>query len=253
MSFLETIADRLAALYKPLYMSAVISPDGDVMTRQHPSERYTSQTKQQVQQLPPVIRQKTHKNLITSDYVAKVLEDYLSSEEGKELVTHLRKHGRWGRRQKAGSIDDLIVINAGERMVAATMPESVRSNLIINADFYDTYARRMAAETGLSYKEAIEGVIAHELHHYYGQSQSELRQPTPIVEFKNDAALVKFYVGLAGKHPEHAEHYFKKARLFTKRYGGVPRAAMDLYINFYEKRMQQQAPQGVLVPRAVPA
>jgi predicted metallopeptidase len=219
------LEDRI--ITDPLYMSAAIGPDGNVVTEQAPGEIYTDEDRAQVSNIPSY-GENIHNNIITGQYIDAVYQDFLNSREGQEYVAHLRRHGN-GKRMP-GILEKIIVTNEGKGKVAATLPNHVKSNLIVNADYIDQAAQEFSRKTGLSYEDAIKGFIIHELNHYFFQSSKDLRQSIPKVEFDNDFSLVKFYMSLANKIPEQKELYIKKARLFTERYGGDIKKVMDSYI-----------------------
>lgn len=211
--------------YRP--MSAIITPNG-VATHQRPGEIYGPNEKEQVSKLPYPARGNVEKNIMTGKYIDNLYQNFIESTEGKEFIKYLRKTGNG--RPNTGTIDDIITINQGDNVVAATMPGQTKGNLILNADFIDKYASRMAGITGLSYDDVLTEVIKHELRHFYGQSSLTLQKPNEYVEVENDIGLIKFNLMMSKMFPLQNEFYLKKAGLHTKRYQGEVRNLMEQYI-----------------------
>lgn len=203
------------------------TPNG-IVTSHVPGEVYTPDDKDQLNPLPPYKRDKAHENLLTGQYVDKVYQKFLESIEGKEFINYLKKNGNG--KGNPGKLEEILVVNKGEGLVAATMPDYVKSNIIINADYIDAYCSQMSSLTGLSYDDILTNVLVHELNHYFGQTKSELNQPENRVEFDNDSSLIEFYMDMAKKYPEDSDRYVRKAEAFTQRYQGKDRDKMDDYI-----------------------
>lgn len=218
-------------------MAAAVGPDG-VTTHQESGEIYTAADQAKVLSLPIPEKEQIDKNLLTGQYIDQVYRELMNSEEGKAFVEYLKKYGN-GRR-KPGSIDDIFVKNLGDGVVAATMPEHVRGNIIINADYIHKWARDIERRTGMPYKEAIKAAIIHEIGHYDWQPKSDMKKPVEEIEFNNDYSNIRFYVGLANKNIRNQakrDLYIGKAELLASRYGGKAREFLE---NYMQRKLEKE-------------
>jgi hypothetical protein len=210
------------------YMAAAIDPDGNVQTSQAPGEIYSPEAQAQVSKLPGNVRNKVHKNILTGQYIDKVYQKFLNSVEGKEYVDMLRRRGNG--KSNPGRLEEIIVANQGDGIVAATMPGYVKANIIINADFIDNYAQSISSRWGLEYDDVLNNILVHEMNHYFLQGKKDFKKPEFMVEFHNDFSSIEFYMDLAKKYPQEASFYTRKAEVFTERYGGKALDKMQKYI-----------------------
>lgn len=210
-------------------MSAEIDRNGNVATSQAPGENYGPKEQAQVYNLPEDIREKTHKNILTGQYVDKVYSELMNSVEGKEYVNMLKRHGNG--KSRPGRLEEIIVTNQGEGLVAATMPDYMKANIIINNDYLDTYCSQMASITGLSYDDVLKTILIHEMNHYFLQDEADLKKPEHQVEYQNDLNSINFYMDLANKYPELMDEYITKAKLYTSRYDGDALESMNKQIS----------------------
>lgn len=215
--------------YRQRNMSAEIGRDGNVTTSQVPGEYYGPKEQAQVNNLPENVKDKVHENILTGQYVDKVYSDLMNSVEGKEYVNMLKRHGNG--KSKPGRLEEIIVTNQGEGLVAATMPDYVKANIIINHDYIDTYCSQMASITGLSYDDVLKTILIHEMNHYFLQDNADLKKPEPQVEYQNDLSSIQFYMGLANKYPELMDEYVAKAKIYTSRYNNNELGSMNDYIS----------------------
>jgi hypothetical protein len=213
-------------------MAAAVAPDGSIITQQSPGESLDG-LEERVEHLPPVYKSDVKGKFRLSDHVDSVYQNFINSDEGQEFIKYLKSNGNGTSR--TGTIDDILVVNKGKGMVAATIPDLVRKNLILNQDYIDEYVDMAVSASGLSREQVVENIIVHELHHIYGQKPSERRGKESGIEYNNDISLVKFYTGLARKDMENSDTYLTKAKLFTARYGGTYRKNMDEMILRTEK------------------
>lgn len=204
-------------------MSAAMTPEG-IVTQQSPGESFDG-LDEKLKNVHPVHRENIKGKYRLGEKIDSIYQKFINSREGKEFVNYLKKNGNGI--SKTGSIDDILVVNKGEGIVAATVPDAVRKNLIINQDYIDEYVTTASSATGLSYQQVIENVLVHELHHIYGQTRSERTGNEKDIEYNNDISLIKFYTGLAKKDVENSDVYLTKAKLFTARYDGKHRKTMD--------------------------
>ncbi|MGV8140982.1 MAG: hypothetical protein ACP5NW_00920 [Candidatus Woesearchaeota archaeon] len=207
-------------------MSAVLTPEG-IVTQQSPGESLEG-LDERVDHLHPVYRSDIKGKFRLGEQIDSIYQNFINSGEGKEFIKYLKRTGNGT--SKPGSIDDILVVNKGEGMVAATMPDLVRKNLIINEDYIDEYVNMATSTSGLSREQVIENILVHELHHIYGQKPSERRGKEIHIEYNNDISLVKFYTELAKKDVDNSDVYLTKAKLFTARYNGEYRKSMDSMI-----------------------
>jgi len=173
----------------------------------------------------PNLKSDNDKNYGLKDKINSIYQKFINSEEGKEFIKYLKQKGNDTAR--TGTIDDILIVNKGKELVAATTPDSKRKNLIINKDYIGDYVEAASNATGLTKDQVVENIIAHELHHIYGQKLSERRGNVKDIEYNNDISLIKFYTGLAQKYVEHSDTYLTKAKLFASRYEGTKRSTMD--------------------------
>jgi hypothetical protein len=216
---------------KVLSMSAAMTPEG-IVTQQQPGESFDG-IEGKLNNVHPIYRKDISEKFELGKKIDSIYQKFINSTEGKEFVKYLKNNGNGTG--NPGNIDDILIVNKGEGLVAATMPDAVRKNLIINQDYINQYAVTVSSLTGLSYEQVIESVISHELHHIYGQTSSERRGNEKKIEFNNDLSLIRFYTGLAKKDSENSETYLSKAKLFTIRYDGQHRQDMDKIIESTEK------------------
>lgn len=204
-------------------MSVSITPDG-IVTRQSSGES-VKDIEDRLGRLPPAYKHDAKEKFILGAKIDSIYRDFINSDEGREFIKYLRNNGNGTPR--TGTVDDFFVVNEGENLVAATVPDAIRKYIIINQDSIERYAEMLSYSTGLSREDAIKGILAHELHHLYGQTRSERSGLEHKVEYHNDISLVRFYTGLAMKDPANSDLYLAKAKLFTVRYDGDYRESMD--------------------------
>jgi len=215
------------------YMSVILGSNSDVATIQNHGERYTPEHRRAINSLPEPQRTIAHKNIITGEYVDSVYSKWITNtREGREFIDFLRREGNG--KPNPGSIEEIFVVNGPDGMVAATMPDYVKSNIIINADFYEEYCNKISSMTGRSKDEVLARyIIPHELGHSFIQTAKDRNRPEPEVEFHNDMQMIRFYMGLANKYANDpkASEYITDAQVFTIRYSGTAREVMDKYIS----------------------
>lgn len=218
---------------KILPMSAILTPEG-IITQQSPGESLDGlEEKMKNQNVHPVYRRDISEKFELGKQIDNIYQNFMNSYEGQQFIRYLKRNGNGT--PGTGSIDDILIVNKGEGLVAATMPDTMRKNLIINQDYINQYAMIVSSLTGLSYEKVVESVIAHELHHIYGQTRSERSGNEKNIEFNNDLSLIQFYTGLAQDAPEDSDIYLAKAKLFTIRYTGQKKQDMDKIIDSAEK------------------
>jgi len=208
-------------------MSAVLTPEGN-MTTQSQGESLEG-LEYILRNVPPEKRKDVEEKFRLGTWIDSIYIDFIRSSEGQEFIKYLKRNGNGTPR--TGVIDDIHVINGGDGLVAATMPDYFRKNLIINQDSIISYARTLSDYTGLSIVDSIKGILAHEIRHIYGQTRAERRGPEHKVEYNNDVGNVEFYTGLAKKDVANSDFYLAKAKLFTVRYDGEYRKNMDHMID----------------------
>jgi len=214
-------------------MSAALTREG-IVTQQSPGESFDG-LEEKLSNVHPIYRGDISGKFELGKKIDSIYQKFMNSTEGTEFVQYLKNNGNGT--DNPGSLDDILIVNKGKGLVAATMPDAVRKNLIINQDYIDQYAVTVSSLTGLNYEQVIESIISHELHHIYGQTSSERRGNEKKIEFNNDLSLIKFYTGLAKKDSENSETYLSKAKLFTIRYDGQHRQDMDKIISSSEKTL----------------
>ncbi len=218
---------------RDLKMSAALTPEG-IVTQQSPGESLDG-LDEKLRDVHPVYRKNITGKFELGKEIDNIYQDLMNSYEGREFVQYLRKNGNGTG--NTGNIDDIFVVNKGKGMVAATIPDAVRKNLIINQDYIMEYANAMSSATGKSVEEMIKLAIVHELHHIYGQTPTQRTGEEGKIEYNNDLSLIKFYSGLAQKDVENGGQYLDYAKIFTVRYGGEYRKNMDNIIADAEKSL----------------
>lgn len=223
---------------KSLNMSAALTPEG-IITQQTPGESLDG-LDEKLQNVHPIYRSDISGKFELGKKIDYIYQNFMNSYEGKQFVEYMRKNGNGT--PGTGSIDDILIVNKGEGLVAATIPDALRKNLIINQDYINRYAMSISSATGLSYEKVIESIIAHELYHIYGQTRSERSSSDEKeIEFNNDLSLIQFYTGLAMDDPDNSDIYLTKAKLFTTRYDGQYREDMEQIISAAEKSLSQRS------------
>jgi hypothetical protein len=213
-------------------MSAALTPEG-IVTQQSPGESFEGLEKK-LSNVDSIYRRDISGKFELGKKIDSIYQNFMNSTEGKEFVKYMKRNGNGT--PGTGSIDDILIVNKGEGLVAATIPDALRKNLIINQDYINQYAMTVSSVTGLSYEKVVESIIAHELHHIYGQTRIERSgNDEKKIEFNNDLSLIQFYTGLAQEDSANSDLYLTKAKLFTIRYDGQHRQDMDKIIESTEK------------------
>lgn len=213
-------------------MSAALTPEG-IVTQQSPGESFNG-IEEKLQNVHPIYRSDISEKFELGKQIDKIYQNFMNSYEGQQFIKYMQRNGNGT--PGTGTIDDIIIVNKGEGLVAATIPDALRKNLIINQDYINQYAMTVSSLAGLSYEKVVGSIIAHELHHIYGQTRSERNGgDEKSIEFNNDLSLIQFYTGLAQDSSENSDLYLTKAKLFTIRYDGQHRKDMDKIIDSAEK------------------
>lgn len=231
MSKIPHIQPYRKSTNKVLPMSAALTPEG-IVTQQSPGESFDG-IEEKLQNVDPIYRRDISEKYDLGKQIDNIYQNFMNSTEGKEFVQYMKRNGNGT--PGTGTIDDIIIVNKGEGLVAATMPDAVRKNLIVNQDYINQYAMTVSSLTGLDYDKVVESIIAHELHHIYGQTRVERTGKEKDIEFNNDLSLIQFYTGLAQEDTINSDLYLTKAKLFTIRYDGEHRQDMDKIIDSAEK------------------
>jgi len=234
-----------ADLGQRMAMAAAILPNGSTVVEQTPGERFTPADAEDLGNVPEPHRSEIYGKILTSQYVAKVYNDFMGSEEGKAYVQRLKREGNGNPRP--GELETIVAISEKPGLVAATYPDHPVANMLVNAEYIDTYCRAMAVKMGLSYDDILKAVIVHELNHYFGQTHDDRNQSVKLVELDNDTDCVEFYTGLAEvtEDPEKRAKYITMARVFADRYDGAYRKQLDTIIDSINEPSHELAGSGL--------